>query len=429
MASISKDKQGNKTIQFMAANRKRRSIRIGKMPAKDATTIKTHIESILAANFSGNSYDRATSEWLGRIDAALYDKLANAGLVQKRKARESATLAAFLDSYLAGRSDVKGTTAAVFGHTRRNLIQYFGADKLLEDITLADADSFRRWLSRPVNKAKPKEGGQGLMDSTARRRCGFAKQYFRAALRSRLIQENPFADMKLGGVATKDRDYFVTREQAQAVLDACPDVEWKLIFALSRFGGLRCSSEHLALRWGDVDWERGRILVHSPKTEHHEGKEERTIPLFPELRPHLQAALDELLEAFDPKLHRLSEQPVIVHRRGGSNFGTHMQRIIRKAGLTPWPKLFMNLRANRATELAAEHPAHVAAEWLGHSTMIAQKHYWRVTESDFAKALQNPVQQPNGTERSEAQEQSEGLLVSLDCGSLRSCAAEPDVTQ
>ena len=45
-----------------------------------------------------------------------------------------------------------------------------------------------------------------------------------------------------------------------------------------------------------------------------------------------------------------------------------------------------NLRASRATELANEFPAHVAAAWLGHSTLIANKHYWQVTDEDIATA-------------------------------------------
>ena len=88
--------------------------------------------------------------------------------------------------------------------------------------------------------------------------------------------------MKGCGVrANPSRFYFITREEAQKVLDACPDAQWRLLFALSRFGGLRCPSEHLGLRWGDVDWERNRITVHSPKTEHHEGGESRQIPDLP----------------------------------------------------------------------------------------------------------------------------------------------------
>jgi integrase len=67
------------------------------------------------------------------------------------------------------------------------------------------------------------------------------------------------------------REHFVTREVIQKVLDTCPDAQWRLLAALSRYGGLRCPSEHLAMRLGDVDWEQDRLLVRSPKTEHHPG--------------------------------------------------------------------------------------------------------------------------------------------------------------
>ena len=120
------------------------------------------------------------------------------------------------------------------------------------------------------------------------------------------------------------------------------------------------------------------------------------MPLFPELRPYLQAALDELLEDFDPKVNRLSEQPIIRrYRDGNANLRTQLLRIIRKAGLKPWPKLFQNLRASRATELAAEHPGHVAANWLGHSNTVADKHYRQLTDADFERALRavNALQQ------------------------------------
>src|SRR6185369_10764718 len=69
-----------------------------------------------------------------------------------------------------------------------------------------------------------------------------------------------------------------------------------------------------------------------------------------------------------------------------SNLRTQLNRIIKAAGLTPWAKLFQNLRASRATELAAEHPGHVAAAWLGHSNTVADKHYRQVTDADFERA-------------------------------------------
>ena len=53
-----------------------------------------------------------------------------------------------------------------------------------------------------------------------------------------------------GVVANRSSDYFITAVQATKVLAACPDNEWRLIFALSRYGGLRCPSETLSLRVG-----------------------------------------------------------------------------------------------------------------------------------------------------------------------------------
>ncbi len=170
----------------------------------------------------------------------------------------------------------------------------------------------------------------------------------------------------------------MTRGEASCVLEACPDYEWRLLFALSRYGGLRCPSEHLALRWNDIDWERERFLVHSAKTERHEGGASRWVPIFPELRPYLDDAWAQAGEG--------AEFVITRYRDDNANLRTQLRRIIKRAGVAIWPKLFQNLRASRATELAAEHPAHVAAAWLGHSTTIANKHYWQVTEDDFKRA-------------------------------------------
>jgi hypothetical protein len=50
-------------------------------------------------------------------------------------------------------------------------------------------------------------------------------------------------------------------------------------------------------------------------------------------------------------------------------------KIIRRAGLKAWPRLWHNLRATRETELADTFPVHVVCEWIGNSQRIAAKHY------------------------------------------------------
>jgi hypothetical protein len=92
------------------------------------------------------------------------------------------------------------------------------------------------------------------------------------------------------------------------------------------------------------------------------------------------------------------QQVINRYRSGNENLRTELNRIIKRAGLSPWPKLFHNLRASRETELAALYPIHVVCAWIGNTEMIAAKHYLQVTEADFeraaksgAVAVQNPV--------------------------------------
>lgn len=105
------------------------------------------------------------------------------------------------------------------------------------------------------------------------------------------------------------------------------------------------------------------MIARSKKTERYEGKDKRVVPQFPELRPHL----GEAFESAEPG-------PLCVIRRdrdAGTNLQTPLERIIDRAGVDGWPKLFQHLRSNGATESAAEHPAHVAADWVEHSTLVA----------------------------------------------------------
>ena len=120
-----------------------------------------------------------------------------------------------------------------------------------------------------------------------------------------------------------NRDSFgaCKNSETHLVLDACPDADWRLLVALSRYGGLRCPSEHLALLWADVDWDRQRFLVRSPKTG------ERWVPFFPELRAHLEAAFEQTEAG--------AVYVIAKHRDTNINLRTRFMAIIRRAGLTP----------------------------------------------------------------------------------------------
>jgi len=384
MASIVKKPNGTRLVQFVSPTKKRRVVRLGKIAESKAKDIKAHIETLIECwKYPDKPIPRQTDRFASKLlnDPSkhwLYDRMAAAGLVTPRdipEEIEAAKLGNFIAAYVKSRTDIEASTEYQLKIVRKRLVDFFGEDKPIDEITPADADAWRLWLQDRVGP------------NTTRRSCGRAKQFFRWAVRKRLIGENPFGDQKDCGVkANKDREFFVNRFVSQKVLDACPDNEWRLIFALSRFGGLRCPSEHLSLTWDDIDFEHGRMTVHSPKTKKYEGKESRLVPLFPELRPHLEALFNER----EKELGRppsAADHVITGYRGRATNLRTQLQRIIKRAGVKTWPKLFQNLRASRATELAAEFPAHVAAAWLGHSTFIAQKHYWQVTDVDFDRAV------------------------------------------
>jgi len=427
MASISTDAGGKRRILFVNPDGERKQIRLGKVPMKTAQTVKARVENVLAAHLAGHAIDGDTATWLGERDSVLYNKLAAVGLVPPREPKPDEVqhgmkLGDFLGQYIDGRTDIKPGTRMNLEQVRRRLLDFFGADRPLQAIVPGDADDFRVFLLGT------------LAENTARRNCGRAKQLFRAALRKRLIRENPFADMRGCVVqANASRFYYVTREEAQKVLDACPNAQWRLLFALARFGGLRVPSEPLGLRWGDVDWERGRIKVHSPKTEHFQGRESRLVPIFPEIRPHLEAVFDEA----EPG----TEYIITRYRASNANLRTQLQRIIRRAGLEPWQKPFQNCRSTRETELVQDYPLHVATAWLGNTAAVAAKHYLQVTDADFDRAVeggaksgaleaQNQAQQVAGDSGRPLQEKTEplggqGIVLESPsvCNDVQTCIA------
>ncbi len=373
MASISLDrKTGRRTIQYVGMDGKRRSIRLGKVSQRLAEQVKVRVEILAAAQATGHVTDADTIRWLSTIDDALASKLAKVGLSQKR---DASTLAGFIDGYIVSRTDLKPRTVFLCTQARGYMVEYFGEGKLIRSITPGDGDEFRLHLL-----------GKGLSENTTRRVIGRCKQFFNAAIRRKLIHENPFADLSGAVRATPERFHFISREDADKIIDACPTAEWRVIFALSRFGGLRCPSEHLALRLDDIDWANDRINVRSPKTEHHEGKDSRWIPLFPELR----TCLMEVAEQAEPG----AEYVITSYRDDSVNLRTGLMRIMKRAGVKPWPKLFQNLRSTRETELAETFPMHVVCGWIGNSQPVAMKHYLQTTDEHFRQAVQNPVQHP-----------------------------------
>lgn len=395
MASVVMEQGGRRMIQLSPGEHPDRPrIRLGKVSQRQAETVCTYIEDICRAQRTSYPIALATAEWIGGLPHSLRQRLEAFDLIKPQDKRECPTLGQWLEKHLGGRQDVKASTATIFGHTKRNLLAYFGADKRLDEITPGDVDNFRVNL-----KTREK-----LAENTIRRRMGLSRQFFRAAMRQKLLAENPFDGQPVQVRENPKRMHFVTHAEAQAVLDACPTAQWRLVFALCRYGGLRCPSEVARLTWADVTWDKARFTVHASKTEHHADAGIRVVPIFPELEK-------PLLEAYEE-----AEEGAVYccphYKNPDQMYRKLMLKIMQQAGVKPWPKLFQNCRSTRETELAEEYPVQVVCQWIGNSPQVAAKHYLQVTEDHYAKAaqktVQNPVQKMSEATRSIQQEQIAG---------------------
>ena len=122
----------------------RRSVRLPKMPRKDAGSILAHVEEILAARAGGYAVPIDDMKWAADLPDALYNKLSGAvGLLPKRS---SSTLEVFIDIYVNRRVDVKPATKEVWRQGKMGLVNFFGANRPLSEITPGDADGYKLHL-------------------------------------------------------------------------------------------------------------------------------------------------------------------------------------------------------------------------------------------------------------------------------------------
>ena len=129
-----------------------------------------------------------------------------------------------------------------------------------------------------------------------------------------------------------------------------------------------------------MDFEHNRFTVHAIKTAHHADGGIRTVPMFPELKPLFQDTFDK---AKDGDIYCITK-----YRDKSVNLRTQLTKIILRAGLEPWPKLFQNMRSTRETELFKMTSGNVKAvcSWIGNSPAVAMQHYAQVTDADEKEA-------------------------------------------
>lgn len=365
-----------RTYQFRLHG-KRRTLRLGRLNRDQFNAVKAKVVALIESKIKGVEVGADTAQWVAdrwREDPALANKLVQFGVINPpvgRIAGNMPTVRAFVDGYIAGRKDVAKRSLSNAQQAADALVRFVGDKCLMSDVNLGTVKDFKAGLH-----------DDGYAEATASRWIRYCREFWQDAIDRDIIAKNPFSGIKVGSESNDARKYHVSREEAQALIDAAPDAEWRLLIALSRYAGLRVPSEALALRWSDINWERGRMTIRSPKTARHKDKAQRIIPIFPEVLSYLEDAFELAKDKTDRVISRYPE--------GTANLREKLYRIFRQAGIKPWQRCWHNMRASCEKELAAKFPLHVAAAWAGNSERVASKHYLTVRESDF-EAARNPM--------------------------------------
>jgi len=145
-----------------------------------AEKILVKVEALNAAAVSGFSWDTETSKWVAGLSSVLGRQIGRGKSIPDRPERHSSGLGEFLTTYIERRKDVKPNTRRNLLACRARLVEFFGQGKALHGITADDSDSFLLFLR-----------GKGYANGTSRRTVKRAKQFFRVAVRQKLITENP----------------------------------------------------------------------------------------------------------------------------------------------------------------------------------------------------------------------------------------------
>jgi len=63
-------------------------------------------------------------------------------------------------------------------------------------------------------------------------------------------------------------------------------------------------------------------------------------------------------------------------------------KIVRRAGLEMFSRLFDNMRITRSNEVYRKWGAFRESEWIGHSRRVREDHYLTITDDDFQEAAE-----------------------------------------
>jgi len=381
MATLTKERNGSWNIRFVDENRNRQSVFLKRsFTEKSAIDLKRIIETLIVCRDNNQIPDKRVFAYLETAPPEIRAKLEKVNLITQSKIR---TCGELWDAFEADDRGIKESTKRNYQTIRKQFFMFYKESDPIEKLTKESLANWKKHL------AKQKSAEASITNAIAKVKCVLNW----ATDEKDLFAKSPGNGVKKGSYVNKSKAFFVTMTDYEKMLATCRTQEQRAILALARIGGLRIPSELAGLTWADILWDIGKIWIQSPKTERHEGREGRFVPLWEPIRKELEA----LYFADEPDG---KDDRIFRNRNSSSNLRTRFDKIQIRAGIVPIVRFFTNCRASRSTEVFEKYGAFLESQWIGHTQAVAMRHYYQVRDNDFRQALEEnfeskpPTQKP-----------------------------------
>lgn len=319
-----------------------------------------------------------TPEIIRRIDGRPHFKsrLAEKGIVD---VKDEITLGELFEKYFdAKRRDWTGGTEAKRCADKNSFFRFFDESERANEVDEKNVLEFKEFLF-----ARGRANGAPFARATANRTLKSAREVFEWSVKTGILRENVFKSIKIGGTANPDKNRYIETQTVRRLLATCDlqehweeerRQEWRVLIVLCRVCGLRNPTETTRLKWSDVDFAKGELHIDEVKN-----KRRRVCPMFAPVRVELERLRE--IRGDNPGVY------VVESLRTCSNMGTTFKKLVERAGLALWPKIFHNLRKSAATDICNAYGAKSESVWLGHTERISFDFYQQITPETITRAL------------------------------------------